>query len=137
MIETPRAALTAEQVIKYADFFSIGSNDLTQTTFALSRDDAETSFLIDYLRSGVFQRDPFTSIDPDGVGRLIDMAIAAAHTSADGIEVGVCGEHGGDPTSIIWCHDHGLSYVSCSPFRVPVARLAAAQAALASQHNGH
>jgi pyruvate,orthophosphate dikinase len=137
MIETPRAALTAEQVVKYADFFSIGSNDLTQTTFALSRDDAETSFLIDYLRSGVFQRNPFTSIDPDGVGRLIDMAIAAAHTSRDGIEVGVCGEHGGDPTSIIWCHDHGLSYVSCSPFRVPVARLAAAQAALASHHNGH
>ena len=130
MIETPRAAITSERLVQHADFFSVGSNDLTQTTYALSRDDAETSFLIDYLRAGVFEHDPFTSLDAEGVGRLIDMAISAARGSGDGFEVGVCGEHGGDPTSIGWCHEHGLSYVSCSPFRVPVARLAAAQAAL-------
>lgn len=131
MIETPRAALTAKRLALHADFFSIGSNDLTQTTYALSRDDAETSFLIDYLRTGVFAHDPFTSLDPEGVGPLIDEAVGAARASSDGFEVGVCGEHGGDPSSIHWCHQHGLTYVSCSPFRVPVARLAAAQAALA------
>jgi pyruvate, orthophosphate dikinase len=132
MVETPRAALTADKLAEFADFFSVGSNDLTQTTYAISRDDAETSFLIDYLRSGVFDHDPFTSLDPDGVGVLIDQAIRSARASKDDFEVGVCGEHGGDPTSIAWCHEHGLTYVSCSPFRVPVARLAAAQAALAS-----
>jgi pyruvate,orthophosphate dikinase len=130
MIETPRAALTAERLAEHADFFSIGSNDLTQTTYALSRDDAETSFLIDYLRTGVFDHDPFTSLDADAVGPLIDLAMTAARECGDDFEVGVCGEHGGDPTSITWCHQHGLTYVSCSPFRVPVARLAAAQAAL-------
>ncbi len=132
MVETPRAALTADKLAEHADFFSVGSNDLTQTTYALSRDDAETSFLIDYLRTGVYDHDPFSSLDPDGVGLLIDRAIAAARTREDGFEVGVCGEHGGDPASIAWCHAHGLTYVSCSPFRVPVARLAAAQAALAT-----
>jgi pyruvate, orthophosphate dikinase len=131
MVETPRAALTAERLAEYADFFSVGSNDLTQTTYALSRDDAEASFLIDYMRANVFEQDPFTSLDGEGVGKLVDMAIAAARARSDGFEVGVCGEHGGDPTSITWCHEHGLTYVSCSPFRVPVARLAAAQAALA------
>jgi pyruvate, orthophosphate dikinase len=136
MIETPRAALTAERLAEHADFFSVGSNDLTQTTYALSRDDAETSFLVDYLRSGVFDHDPFTSLDPDGVGPLIDSAISAARACGNGFEVGVCGEHGGDPTSITWCHEHGLSYVSCSPFRVPVARLAAAQAALGGTPSG-
>ena len=130
MVETPRAALTAPRLAEHADFFSVGSNDLTQTTYGLSRDDAETSFLVDYLRTGVYDHDPFTSIDPDGVGALIDLAVDAADAH-DGFEVGVCGEHGGDPTSIGWCHEHGLSYVSCSPLRVPVARLAAAQAALA------
>lgn len=130
MVETPRAALTAGRLAAHADFFSVGSNDLTQTTYGLSRDDAETSFLVDYLRTGVYDHDPFTSIDPDGVGALIDLAIDAADTH-EGFEVGVCGEHGGDPTSIAWCHEHGLTYVSCSPLRVPVARLAAAQAALA------
>ena len=130
MVETPRAALTAGRLAAHADFFSVGSNDLTQTTYGLSRDDAETSFLVDYLRTGVYDHDPFTSIDPDGVGALIDLAIDAADTR-EGFEVGVCGEHGGDPTSIAWCHEHGLTYVSCSPLRVPVARLAAAQAALA------
>ncbi len=129
MVETPRAALTAPKLAAHADFFSVGSNDLTQTTYGLSRDDAETSFLVDYLRTGVYDHDPFTSIDPDGVGALIDLAIDAADLH-EGFEVGVCGEHGGDPTSIGWCHEHGLTYVSCSPLRVPVARLAAAQAAL-------
>ena len=131
MVETPRAAMTARRLAEHADFFSVGSNDLTQTTYALSRDDAETSFLIEYLRSGVYQHDPFTSIDTEAVGPLIDMAVSAARASDDQFEVGVCGEHGGDPTSIGWCHQHGLNYVSCSPFRVPVARLAAAHAALA------
>ena len=130
MVETPRAALTADRLAEYADFFSVGSNDLTQTTYALSRDDAETSFLVDYLRSHVFEQDPFSSLDSQGVGKLVDMAIASARARSDGFEVGLCGEHGGDPTSITWCHEHGLTYVSCSPFRVPVARLAAAQAAL-------
>ena len=130
MVETPRAALTAARLAKHADFFSIGSNDLTQTTYGLSRDDAETSFLLDYLRTGIYDQDPFTSIDPDGVGPLIDAAVTAAAERGAGFEVGVCGEHGGDPTSIAWCHQHGLTYVSCSPLRIPVARLAAAQAAL-------
>jgi pyruvate,orthophosphate dikinase len=130
MVETPRAALTADRLAEYADFFSVGSNDLTQMTYALSRDDAEASFLVDYLRTHVFEQDPFSSLDSQGVGKLIDMAIASARARSDGFEVGVCGEHGGDPTSITWCHEHGLTYVSCSPFRVPVARLAAAQAAL-------
>ena len=130
MVETPRAALTANRLAQHADFFSIGSNDLTQTTYGLSRDDAETGFLIDYLRRGIYDHDPFTSIDPDGVGVLIDLAVEAARAAGGGFPGGVCGEHGGDPTSITWCHEHGLTYVSCSPPRVPVARLAAAQAAL-------
>jgi pyruvate, orthophosphate dikinase len=134
MVETPRAALTADRLAEYADFFSVGSNDLTQTTYALSRDDAETSFLVDYLRTHVFEQNPFSTLDSQGVGKLIDMAIASARARSDGFEVGVCGEHGGDPTSITWCHEHGLTYVSCSPFRVPVARLAAAQAALGETH---
>ena len=133
MIETPRAALLAAGYTEHADFFSVGSNDLTQMTYGLSRDDAETSFLLDYLRTEVFDHDPFTSIDPEGVGALIDSAVRAAGQAEHPIEIGVCGEHGGDPTSIAWCHQHGLSYVSCSPFRIPVARLAAAQAALVSQ----
>ncbi len=132
MVETPRAALIAAHLAQHADFFSIGSNDLTQTTYGLSRDDAETGFLADYLRAGIYHQDPFTSIDPEGVGPLIDNAVAAAHERDDRFEVGLCGEHGGDPTSITWCHQHGLTYVSCSPLRIPVARLAAAQAALAS-----
>ena len=133
MIETPRAALTAGRLAAHAAFFSFGTNDLTQTTFAISRDDAETGFLIDYLRLGVLAHDPFTSLDTDGVGQLIDMAVAAARQTNPAFETGICGEHGGDPASIAWCHEHDLSYVSCSPFRVPVARLAAAQAALVSE----
>ena len=132
MIETPRAALTAARIAEHATFFSFGTNDLTQTAFAISRDDAETGFLLDYLRLGVFPHNPFTSLDPDGVGQLIDAALTSARQTDPDFETGICGEHGGDPASIAWCHDHGLSYVSCSPFRVPVARLAAAQAALAS-----
>ena len=130
MVETPRAALTADRLAEHADFFSIGSNDLTQTTYGLSRDDAETGFLLDYLRTGDLRPRPVHLDRSRGCRALIDLAIDAARAAGDGFEVGVCGEHGGDPTSIIWCHEHGLTYVSCSPPRVPVARLAAAQAAL-------
>ena len=133
MIETPRAALTAGRLATHAAFFSFGTNDLTQMAFAISRDDAETGFLIDYLRLGVLAHNPFTSLDTDGVGQLIDLALTAARRTDPAFEAGICGEHGGDPASIAWCHEHDLSYVSCSPFRVPVARLAAAQAALASE----
>jgi pyruvate,orthophosphate dikinase len=130
MIETPRAAVLAGRLAESADFFSFGTNDLTQTTFALSRDDAETSFLVDYLRLGVLDHDPFTSLDVDGVGELMQMAVTNGTGARADLETGVCGEHGGDPASIAWCHAHGLDYVSCSPYRVPVARLAAAHAAL-------
>jgi pyruvate,orthophosphate dikinase len=133
MIETPRAALTAGRLATHAAFFSFGTNDLTQMAFAISRDDAETGFLIDYLRLGVLAHNPFTSLDTDGVGQLIDLALTAVRRTDPAFEAGICGEHGGDPASIAWCHEHDLSYVSCSPFRVPVARLAAAQAALASE----
>ena len=132
MIETPRAALTAARLAEHATFFSFGTNDLTQTTFAISRDDAETGFLLAYLRLGVLPHDPFASLDIDGVGQLIDAALTSARQTDPDFETGICGEHGGDPASIAWCHHHGVSYVSCSPFRVPVARLAAAQVALAS-----
>jgi pyruvate,orthophosphate dikinase len=134
MIETPRAALTAGRLATHAAFFSFGTNDLTQMAFAISRDDAETGFLIDYLRLGVLAHNPFTSLDTDGVGQLIDLALTAARRTDPAFEAGICGEHGGDPASIAWCDEHDLSYVSCSPFRVPVARLAAAQAALASEN---
>jgi pyruvate,orthophosphate dikinase len=136
MIETPRAALTATQLAKHAAFFSFGTNDLTQTTFAISRDDAETGFLLDYLRLGILTQNPFTTLDTDGVGQLIDTALTAARRANPHFETGICGEHGGDPTSITWCHQHGITYVSCSPYRVPVARLAAAQAALAATSPG-
>ena len=131
MVETPRATLTADRLVEHAELFSVGSNDLTQTTYALSRDDAETTFLVDYPRMHLFDQNPFISLHGEGVGKLIDMAIASARARPDGFEVAVCGEHGGDPTSITWCHEHALTYVSCSPFRLTVARLAAAQAALA------
>ena len=130
MIETPRAALVAEQLAGEADFFSFGTNDLTQTTFALSRDDAETSFLVEYVNTGVLDHDPFTSLDAEGVGALMQMAVSAGTAARPGLETGICGEHGGDPASIAWCHAHDLDYVSCSPYRVPVARLVAAHAAL-------
>jgi len=131
MVETPRAALTGARMAEEAEFFSFGTNDLTQTTFGISRDDAEAGFLMEYIEQGILPENPFASIDADGVGRLIKLAVKEGRETRADLEVGICGEHGGDPTSITLCHGYGLDYVSCSPFRVPVARLAAAQAALA------
>ncbi|HEX9644015.1 MAG TPA: pyruvate, phosphate dikinase [Acidimicrobiia bacterium] len=130
MVETPRAALTAGALAEVAEFFSFGTNDLTQTTFAISRDDAEASFLTNYVALGVLAENPFATLDDAGVGALIRMAVAAGRQARPGLETGICGEHGGDPASIALCHAYGLDYVSCSPFRVPVARLAAAHAAI-------
>jgi pyruvate,orthophosphate dikinase len=130
MIEIPRAALTAGEIAKSAEFFSFGTNDLTQTTFGISRDDAETGFLVQYLQSGLLKENPFASIDPDGVGRLMQIAVDEGRAIRKGLKIGVCGEHGGDPKSIHLCHKLGVDYVSCSPFRVPIARLAAAHAVL-------
>ncbi len=130
MIEVPRAALTASELAEAAEFFSYGTNDLTQTTFGVSRDDAEKGFLMHYLENGILEENPFMTIDPQGVGRLIEMGTKMGRATRPDLEVGICGEHGGDPTSIHLCHELGLDYVSCSPFRVPIARLAAAHAAL-------
>jgi len=129
MIEIPRAALTADEVAEHADFFSFGTNDLTQMTFGYSRDDINT-FLPDYLKTEILPGDPFQSLDTTGVGQLVAMGVQKGRTSKKDLKVGICGEHGGDPASISFCHQVGLNYVSCSPFRVPIARLAAAQAAL-------
>ena len=130
MVETPRAALTAGAVAEESEFFSFGTNDLTQMTYGFSRDDAEGKFLRNYINEGVLPVDPFESIDRDGVGELVRMAVKAGRRVRPELEIGICGEHGGDPRSIAFCHEAELDYVSCSPFRVPVARLAAAQAAL-------
>jgi pyruvate,orthophosphate dikinase len=130
MIEIPRAALTAGEIANTAEFFSFGTNDLTQTTYGISRDDAETGFLVHYLQTRLLEDNPFTSIDPEGVGRLMRLAIEEGKSTRGDLEIGVCGEHGGDPKSIALCHEIGVDYVSCSPFRVPIARLAAAHAAL-------
>jgi pyruvate,orthophosphate dikinase len=130
MIELPRAALTAGEIASEAEFFSFGTNDLTQTTFGYSRDDAERHFIVRYLERRVLARNPFETIDVDGVGRLMKMAVVEGRKTRRSLEVGICGEHGGDPDSIHLCHRLNLDYVSCSPFRVPVARLAAAQAAI-------
>ena len=130
MIEIPRAALTAREVAEYAEFFSFGTNDLTQTTYGISRDDAEASFLVEYIEKEILPANPFQTIDPDGVGRLMRMATDEGRETRPDLEVGICGEHGGDPDSIRLCHEYGLDYVSCSPYRVPVARLAAAHAAM-------
>lgn len=130
MIEIPRAALTADEIAEEAQFFSYGTNDLTQTTFGISRDDAESGFLIDYMQRGILPDNPFASIDEKGVGKLMGIGVELGRTTRPDLEVGICGEHGGDPQSIELCHKLGLNYVSCSPFRVPVARLAAAHAAL-------
>ena len=130
MIEIPRAALTADQIAEYAQFVSFGTNDLTQTTFGVSRDDAETGFLVDYMENKILPNNPFATIDKDGVGELMAIAVQKGRSVNPDLECGICGEHGGDPESIIQCHQMGLDYVSCSPFRVPVARLAAAHAAL-------
>ena len=130
MIEIPRAALTADEMAKEAEFFSFGTNDLTQTTFGMSRDDAEAKFLIDYVERGVLPSNPFQELDRIGVGKLIEMAVQNGRSTRPDLSCGICGEHGGDPSSIEFCHLAGLNYVSCSPFRVPIARLAAAQAAI-------
>jgi len=130
MIELPRAALTADKIAQYASFMSFGTNDLTQTTFGISRDDAEASFLVEYLESSIFPDNPFATIDKDGVGELMKIAIERGRSVKPELECGICGEHGGEPQSIHFCHKIGLNYVSCSPFRVPVARLAAAHIAL-------
>jgi len=133
MIELPRAALRAGEIAEYADFFSFGTNDLTQTALGLSRDDAEGKFLTGYLEDGVIEHNPFETLDQDGVGELVEIGVTRGRAAKPGLKVGICGEHGGDPESIAFCHRAGLDYVSCSPFRVPLARLAAAQAALAEQ----
>jgi len=130
MIEIPRAALTADQIAEYAAFISFGTNDLTQTTFGISRDDAEAGFLIEYMEKEILPENPFAVIDRDGVGLLMRMAVEKGRAVRPDMECGICGEHGGDPESIQFCHELGLTYVSCSPFRIPVARLAAAHAAL-------
>jgi pyruvate,orthophosphate dikinase len=130
MIEIPRAALTAAEIAEGAEFFSFGTNDLTQMTFGYSRADAEARFLLPYVETGVLPVTPFQTIDRDGVGRLMKMAIDEGRATRPDLEVGICGEHGGDPSSIEFCHYAGNNYGSCSPFRVPIARLAAAQAAL-------
>ena len=132
MIEVPRGALTADQIAAHAEFFSFGTNDLTQMTFGYSRDDAEGKFLLQYVERKILPENPFQVLDREGVGQLVRMATEKGRAARPGLKVGICGEHGGDPASIAFCHEIGLDYVSCSPFRVPVARLAAAQAALAS-----
>ena len=129
MIEIPRAALTADEIAGEAEFFSFGTNDLTQMTFGFSRDDIGT-FLPEYLQKEILPVDPFVSIDQTGVGQLVEMGVSKGRSARPGLKVGICGEHGGDPASIDFCHRVGLDYVSCSPFRVPIARLAAAQAAI-------
>ena len=129
MIEVPRAAVTADEIAETAEFFSFGTNDLTQMTFGYSRDDVN-SFLPDYLKKEILDRDPFQSLDTGGVGQLIEMAVEKGRQTRPKLKCGICGEHGGDPRSVEFCHQVGLDYVSCSPFRVPIARLAAAQAAI-------
>jgi pyruvate,orthophosphate dikinase len=128
MIELPRAALVADEIAQEAEFFSFGTNDLTQTTFGFSRDDIN-KFLPDYLGQGILKQDPFAVLDREGVGQLVKMATEKGRKSRPNLKVGICGEHGGDPSSVEFCHQIGLNYVSCSPFRVLTARLAAAQAA--------
>jgi pyruvate,orthophosphate dikinase len=128
MIELPRAALRADAIARDAEFFSFGTNDLTQTTFGISRDDA-ASFLEIYRKKDIIAQDPFVSLDVEGVGELVRIAAEKGRAARKGIKLGICGEHGGDPSSIRFCEEVGLDYVSCSPFRVPIARLAAAQAA--------
>ena len=132
MIEIPRAALTADEIAKEADFFCFGTNDLTQMTFGFSRDDAG-KFLDAYYDTKIFENDPFAKLDQNGVGKLMEMSIKLGKSVNPNLHIGICGEHGGDPSSVEFCHRIGLDYVSCSPFRVPVARLAAAQAAIAEK----
>lgn len=132
MIEIPRAALLANEIAEEAEFFSFGTNDLTQMTFGFSRDDAG-KFLVDYYKSKIYESDPFAKLDQNGVGQLIEMAVTKGRSQRPNLKIGICGEHGGDPSSVAFCHKVGMDYVSCSPFRVPIARLAAAQAAIANR----
>ena len=136
MIELPRACVRADEIARYADFFSFGTNDLTQTALGFSRDDAEGKFLTHYLEDGVIAHDPFKTLDQEGVGELMRTAVDRGRSVNHALQIGICGEHGGDPASVRFCHDLGLDYVSCSPYRVPVARLAAAQAVLAETGAG-
>ena len=134
MIEIPRAAITADKIAKEAEFFSFGTNDLTQMTFGFSRDDA-SKFLGSYYENKIYEQDPFAKIDQEGVGELVKIAVEKGKSTRPDIKLGICGEHGGDPSSVEFCHNVGLTYVSCSPFRVPIARLAAAQAAIKAKKN--
>ena len=129
MIEIPRAALLANEIAEEAEFFSFGTNDLTQMTFGFSRDDAG-KFLDAYYKAKIYEQDPFAKIDQKGVGQLVKMGVEKGRATRPNIKLGICGEHGGEPSSVEFCHNIGLTYVSCSPFRVPIARLAAAQAAI-------
>ena len=129
MIEIPRAALTADIIAKEAEFFSFGTNDLTQMGFGFSRDDVG-KFLPAYLEDGILERDPFATLDTNGIGQLVKMGVEKGRSTKPDLKIGICGEHGGDPDSVEFCHNIGLNYVSCSPYRVPIARLAAAHAVL-------
>ena len=131
-LEIPRAALLADEIASEAEFFSFGTNDLTQMTFGFSRDDAG-KFLDSYYKNKIYESDPFARLDKNGVGQLVKMAVEKGRSVRPDLKCGICGEHGGDPSSIEFCHQAGLDYVSCSPFRVPIARLAAAQAAIANR----
>jgi pyruvate,orthophosphate dikinase len=133
MIELPRACIRADEIAGVAQFFSFGTNDLTQTTLGVSRDDAEGKFLARYLSDGVIERNPFEVLDRDGVGGLMRIAVERGRSTNPALKLGICGEHGGEPRSVAFCHELGLDYVSCSPYRVPLARLAAAQAALSEE----
>ena len=135
MIELPRAAITADKIARVAEFFSYGTNDLTQTTFGMSRDDAGP-FLVRYLAEKIIAADPFDSVDQEGVGYLMWLGVERGRAARPDLKVGICGEHGGEPESVKFCHRIGLDYVSCSPFRVPIARLAAAQAVLEEKKGG-
>jgi pyruvate,orthophosphate dikinase len=130
MIELPRACIRADEIAGQADFFSFGTNDLTQTALGFSRDDAEGKFLTHYLEEGILEKNPFETLDVSGVGDLMRIAVERGRSRKPEIKLGICGEHGGEPKSVTFCHELGLDYVSCSPYRVPLARLAAAQAAL-------
>jgi pyruvate, orthophosphate dikinase len=132
MIELPRACMRADEIAEHADFFSFGTNDLTQTALGFSRDDAEGKFLTYYLQHGVLDQNPFETLDRDGVGDLMRVAVERGRSVKDDLKLGICGEHGGEARSVAFCDELGLDYVSCSPYRVPLARLAAGQAALAA-----
>ena len=129
MIEIPRGAITADKIASIAEFFSFGTNDLTQTVYGISRDDAGR-FLIQYLEASIWEHDPFEKLDREGVGAMMDMGVRKGRSTRPDLKIGICGEHGGEPSSVEFCHIVGLDYVSCSPFRVPIARMAAAHAAL-------